>query len=166
MRGATDAPANLLGQLAISTHAPHAGRDYDKDRDVIVYHAFQLTRPMRGATPCFDSRFLLQKISTHAPHAGRDIIIVSVFDDFFNFNSRAPCGARPREAYRAKQEQEFQLTRPMRGATKRQITAHRSLTFQLTRPMRGATDRDRAQSAEQRISTHAPHAGRDISGRI
>jgi len=35
------------------------------------------------------------------------------------------------------------------------------ISFQLTRPMRGATDRDICRKFRASISTHTPHAGRD-----
>ena len=56
----------------------------------------------------------------------------------------------------------FQLTRPMRGAT--DVCSQRSAStgFQLTRPMRGATYRQCNLYVKIRISTHTPHAGRDL----
>ena len=116
MRGATMPDLQSLVNIAISTHTPHAGRDFvfpfsrafagisthtpHAGRDVRVRicratsFAFQLTRPMRGATTgqvyicewCF--------ISTHTPHAGRDLPIQLYIDWYIDFNSHAPCGAR------------------------------------------------------------------------
>ena len=101
-------------------------------------------------------------ISIHAPHAGRDEINAAVMRSPPYFNPRAPCGARP--ACRTGQSttadfnprapcgarrllieredvlDEFQSTRPMRGAT---FEVFGSISygnaFQSTRPMRGAT---------------------------
>ena len=57
----------------ISIHAPHAGRDVSRRRGFCRGFQFQSTRPMRGATSAaWDN-------------------IVAIFD----FNPRAPCGARP-----------------------------------------------------------------------
>ena len=56
------------------------------------------------------------------------------------FNPRTPCGVRPTPRLR-----------PRRGST-----------FQSTRPMRGATDDGAFLRAQNGISIHAPHAGRDI----
>ena len=57
----------------ISIHAPHAGRDVNKQNVIYDKIVFQSTRPMRGAT----ERFAVMSyypfgISIHAPHAGRD----------------------------------------------------------------------------------------------
>ena len=56
----------------ISTHTPLAGRD--------KYYAY---------TPC------AYAISTHTPLAGRDPQQPENHRNIFNFNSHAPCGARP-----------------------------------------------------------------------
>ena len=62
----------ILGQLTISIHAPHAGRD----DNIIQLHK-------------------LNWISIHAPHAGRDHLWPVYTWTTHNFNPRAPCGARP-----------------------------------------------------------------------
>ena len=102
----------------------------------------------------------------------------------FNFNPRAPCGARPCRAQWYIGRRRFQSTRPMRGATacfsrwkrsrknfnpRAPCGARRSLDrdlcnsmpFQSTRPMRGATLIDGMTYEQIAISIHAPHAGRD-----
>ena len=56
----------------ISIHAPHAGRDAIAANINLFENKFQSTRPMRGATVCIISRIAVRK----------------------NFNPRAPCGAR------------------------------------------------------------------------
>ena len=56
---------------------------------------FQPTRPLRGATLfAFILLLLNHLISTHAPLAGRDCLLWSGRCFYFNFNPRAPCGAR------------------------------------------------------------------------
>ena len=123
---------------------------------------FQPTRPLRGATDLSDAHTEQKRISTHAPLAGRDkytkvgeesaitfqptrplrgatelglLAGIKIKD----FNPRAPCGAR-------------QLgTKPVSTWA----------AFQPTRPLRGATALRVLQSGWQRISTHAPLAGRD-----
>ena len=50
---------------------------------------------MRGATLGGDpAAIVAEVISIHAPHAGRDQLRVSCDHMEFNFNPRAPCGAR------------------------------------------------------------------------
>ena len=56
----------------------------------------------------------------------------------------------------------FQLTHPMRGATKDVSFLNVSISFQLTHPIRGATSNvSRKTNAFFVISTHTPHAGCD-----
>ena len=96
LRGATCVEAVLRARVAISTHAPLAGRDYqviyadgakkisthaplagrDGLRRVIRMQRpkeFQPTRPLRGATSGMGWRSKSKGISTHAPLAGRDL---------------------------------------------------------------------------------------------
>ena len=56
----------------------------------------------------------------------------------------------------------FLLTRPMRGATWGEWQAINGHRFLLTRPMRGATTFYTLKNGEFVISTHTPHAGRDL----
>ena len=83
---------------------------------------FQPTRPLRGATCAW--------------------IVENPVK--FDFNPRAPCGARPPHGARLNTTWKFQPTRPLRGATGAHtggLLAH-SL-FQPTRPLRGATAMER-----------------------
>ena len=101
------------------------------------------------------------------------------------FNPHAPQGARRGEKVRGGKRQEFQRTRPLRGATIKSVpksdTEGRfqptrplrgatifaakasvcSLVFQPTRPLRGATLDACVVVKADHISTHAPLAGRD-----
>ena len=80
------------------------------------------------------------KISTHAPLAGRDPLDVDIGWGPWDFNPRAPCGARPIVRCPTLAGLVFQPTRPLRGATVSDLyltlLANR---FQPTRPLRGAT---------------------------
>ena len=76
LRGATDAALRTVSLLAISTHAPLAGRD-------------QMSQV----------QFQQLQISTHAPLAGRDQLPPRRPTRDRDFNPRAPCGARPRRAW-------------------------------------------------------------------
>ena len=127
------------------------------------------------------------KISTHAPLAGRDAAASSLLPFFFDFNPRAPCGARrqalprvlggegfqptrplrgatPGRARSGSRKCQFQPTRPLRGATRLcRCTTSRRSGFQPTRPLRGATESYHCTGGDdERISTHAPLAGRDM----
>ena len=71
-----DRPAKLhQSRRGISTHAPLAGRDAVDSPKLDAHHAFQPTRPLRGATMSCARRSW----------------------GCWNFNPRAPCGARHRE---------------------------------------------------------------------
>ena len=125
---------------AISTHTPLAGRDRAKQFGATYSAPFQLTRPLRGATPTRVSPqyvgrgFQLTRplrgatevsglpdeilcISTHTPLAGRDPRKPFILVLRSHFNSHAPCGARPGLSWFCSVSLSFQLTRPLRGAT-------------------------------------------------
>ncbi len=152
-------------RLRISTHVPRAGHDGNIRYTLTPAVQFQPTCPVRGTTrKSFPYRARL-------PH----------------FNPRAPCGARPRSCEvfhgadpisthvpRAGHDepnngimlvhQQFQPTRPIRGATwPRRPCTTRIFRFQPTRPIRGATRRMFVLRIDYQISTHAPHTGRDYN---
>ena len=116
MRGATRLLNRIRPTNSVSIHAPHAGRDFNDS----------------WISP-------LLQVSIHAPHAGRDDLYSFAALSILSFNPRAPCGARPKQFLLPKQNQKFQSTRPMRGATIQQWI----------------------RLLEVRVSIHAPHAGRD-----
>ena len=78
----------------ISTHTPLAGRDDSKILQLDGIKKFQLTRPLRGATPEVEETEQPADISTHTPLAGRDFIFWANVERIAHFNSHAPCGAR------------------------------------------------------------------------
>ena len=98
-------------------------------------------------------------ISTHTPLAGRDLF--QPLSAYSNFNSHAPCGARPPRRKSSAPLNQFQLTRPLRGATPWGRVSQRAERFQLTRPLRGATCGAVPCRHAAAISTHTPLAGRD-----
>ena len=163
-RGARLRPADCINvQITISIHAPLAGRDGGASG--VKFHfpdfnpraprgarpsgpsltspldvKFQSTRPSRGATDCWSPQPVINKISIHAPLAGRDQRRGKAALRAFYFNPRAPRGARPSGP---------SLTSPL------------DVKFQSTRPSRGATDCWSPQPVINKISIHAPLAGRD-----
>ena len=56
----------------------------------------------------------------------------------------------------------FQLTRPTRVVTYEITIKNQDTAFQLTRPTRGVTWHDEGYQKLSHISTHTPHAGRDL----
>ena len=109
---------------------------YGKDA---VEAAFQLTLPVWGATRAFPAMFDTHEISTHAPrvgsddqlrgqdhrtpistHAprvGSDADLITGAAGVLDFNSRSPCGERPKFCASETVLGTFQLTLPVWGAT-------------------------------------------------
>ena len=139
LRGATQLIKAKRQKIGISIHAPLAGRDRHFGVLDCNSGVFQSTRPLRGATTGGKHENHCDHISIHAPLAGRDLVFRSRKNTGWNFNPRAPCGAR------------LNL-----------ITNSYNITvFQSTRPLRGATSKASDVQALQDISIHAPLAGRD-----
>ena len=123
---------------------------------------FQSTRPSRGATA--KAREIADRyyISIHAPLAGRDSCSSNCLFISSYFNPRAPRGARPPANLCWCSHWIFQSTRPSRGATTPTTLQFRTVViFQSTRPSRGATQLAKLLYDNQKISIHAPLAGRD-----
>jgi len=117
---------------------------------------------MRGATAEEILRRSEEAISIHAPHAGRDLDGFLVFREEETFQSTRPMrGATMSVSRSPSSAYAFQSTRPMRGATAQSLSAKLSFRFQSTRPMRGATVGQMQGNVILGISIHAPHAGRD-----
>ena len=101
---------------------------------------FQLTRPMRGVTT-----------------KDYKMIMRSIFQ-----LTRPMRGVTPSAELSNNSLAVFQLTRPMRGVTRFGSKRSVFVAFQLTRPMRGVTVLPLPINGSRIISTHTPHAGRDI----
>ncbi len=78
---------------------------------------FQSTRPARGATSTMINARAAKCVSIHAPRAGRDFGIEWPPEPEECFNPRAPRGARHPKVETWCRENQFQSTRPARGAT-------------------------------------------------
>ena len=78
------------------------------------------------------------------------------------FNSRTPCGVRPRPYSFNFSDKKFQFTHPVWGATYADSEALSGYSgFQFTHPVWGAT-RDKLRIGSRRIvSIHAPRVGCD-----
>ena len=170
--------------LHISIHAPLTGRDSMICKRGIRLSAFQSTRPLRGATTYGGTRtvgtvkfqstrplrgatqgaayfYLLLLISIHAPLTGRDELECSTTCAFFNFNPRAPYGARLDVPLFLAEGLTFQSTRPLRGATAANDENLRAVRISIHAPLTGRDQGRRQVRREQRISIHAPLTGRD-----
>ncbi len=104
-------------------------------------------RPMRAA-PTLQSRCF-------NPRASARLLELSCF------NPRAPYGARLATYLPPEHTEEFQSTRPVRGATYDDWRAVYVDKFQSTRPVRGATNGGITAQPQIDVSIHAPRTGRD-----
>ncbi len=146
---------------SVSIHAPRAGRDSGSriiSPDVSRFNPraprgarlrrfargnplskFQSTRPARGATWNGIQQRMDEGVSIHAPRAGRDRYVPRWPNCGCCFNPRAPRGARRFGFLGCIFSNEFQSTRPARGATPDGSLSTSVDGFQSTRPARGAT---------------------------
>ena len=101
------------------------------------------------------------KISIHAPHARSDAAVAVHVHRIADFNPRSSCEERPMQKRGEGEEEQFQSTLLMRGATRcfRPLTQRR--LFQSTLLMRGATCSILRRCMHGAISIHAPHARSD-----
>ena len=101
----------------VSIHAPRAGRDRSRHTSGGSEGWFQSTRPVRGATlPRLAVTLRGYGFNPRAP-CGARLRKEDLCSSTSCFNPRAPCGARRRLAGRVREHEEFQSTRPVRGAT-------------------------------------------------
>ena len=78
----------------VSIHAPRAGCDIGNEVLKLLWHWFQFTHPVRGATyiePLYGKPTI---VSIHAPRAGCDDVGTHRHTRDRGFNSRTPCGVR------------------------------------------------------------------------
>ncbi len=142
MREATREPFGWRYESEFQPTLPMRGATLRVQYPKRTMELFQPTLPMRGATrkpqePV--AHFLFQPT---LPMRGATLTRSSIDLVRSYFNPRSPCGERLDSISRAKNP----------------------TTFQPTLPMRGATRRIKPRRHQNEISTHAPHAGSDITG--
>ena len=122
-RGATGDAARRSANFEFQSTRPARGATPARPHRIIGF-LFQSTRPARGAT--FGSDVMLPDdfISIHAPREGRDGTPGKQQYQSGHFNPRAPRGARRVNKGQGHTTQEFQSTRPARGATILAYTKH------------------------------------------
>ena len=140
LRGATEGISGLF--QAFSRHfnprAPCGARP-NHVSGLTLTMLFQSTRPLRGATG-----------------AGRCMV-----GNGGHFNPRAPCGARRRDGGGMTGHPHFNPRAPCGARLLAVVVPLHRVEFQSTRPLRGATNVPRKQVLHDKISIHAPLAGRD-----
>ena len=149
---------------------------------------FQSTRPVRGATGLLSFALLPAYVSIHAPRAGRDCDQYADTITFFlvsihapragrdraqdsrhlrrvRFNPRAPCGARPgADRYCLQARRSFNPRAPC-GARRRAVLPHRrGNRVSIHAPRAGRDLPIWCAKMSQGVSIHAPRAGRDGAG--
>ena len=139
MRGVTGGRCKLAWCSSISTHTPHARRDFDDDGRTGNYIYFYSHASCEA---------------WHCP-AKPD----TAPDDFY---SHASCEAWPAGWLSSPPHLVFLLTRLMRGVTPHIHAILSVPQFLLTRLMRGVTPSVQSWKVPDTISTHTPHARRDI----
>ena len=137
VRGEPRSVVSDRSTAAISTHSPRAGRTTNIAPPTTPFANFNslapcganpIVRPRRrsraaisthspraGRTCLSSVGWSLVEISTHSPRAGRTISSPPRSERPSNFNSLAPCGANPAAAAYNEGDNQFQLTRPVRG---------------------------------------------------
>ena len=117
-----------------------ARREVEEDKKLV--ERFQPTRPLRGATrPDSSATECQNNFNPRAPCGARlGDLTADLARAVEHFNPRAPCGARRASFSRQLRACPFQPTRPLRGATLKELELKRRKKFQPTRPLRGATN--------------------------
>ena len=79
------------------------------------------------------------------------------------FNSRTPCGVRLKVLEGNYNDNTFQFTHPVWGATPRLLSAAVALAFQFTHLVWGATTAQHIGGRAILVSIHAPRVGCDVA---
>ena len=122
---------------------------------------FQSTRPVWGATQFERHRWRWTGISIHTPRVGRDKSKDGGEHVAWHFNPHAPCGARRKFSTRSRHFMNFNPHAPCGARRRRWGRKTIFAQFQSTRPVWGATRKDAAYWFKQRISIHTPRVWRD-----
>ena len=147
--------------VAISIHAPHAGRDEIKQVAHPSDHDFNPRAPCGARPRGIDLKSRLEYFNPRAPCGARRSCTTSSRGRG-NFNPRAPCGARRETRDHQLPRRVISIHAPHAGRDYMLIEhSFHTNTFQSTRPMRGATRKQYTIGEIADISIHAPHAGRD-----
>ena len=187
LAGCDDFLKNVFTGNWISIHAPLAGCDVTMPLTVPKHLHFNPRTPCGVRRHCRPRALCGRRISIHAPLAGCDAALRDKASEFF-ISIHAPlAGCDDRVYSYIRQENEFQSTHPLRGATltfsqdRRKLSHFNPRTpcgvrllmarirglkpeFQSTHPLRGATFDCNIIRIKCIISIHAPLAGCDEQG--
>ena len=171
--------------MQVSIHAPRVGCDIDGADGIYLLTQFQFTHPVWGATGSHLSARGHNPVSIHAPRVGCDpraTFLEALKDVSIHaprvgcdaqqripkrgvccFNSRTPCGVRPKASWTSTSDSSFNSRTPC-GV--RQFSIQYIMTiqpFQFTHPVWGATGQGGTRSLCRDVSIHAPRVGCDLS---
>ena len=143
LRGATRRSARPCAVFLFQPTLPLRGATARQGRGAASLWSFQPTLPLRGAT-------------THATY----------LLEHGEFQPTLPLRGATNFWFRGEVRTGFQPTLPLRGATLTALHPSRMVSFQPTLPLRGATSQNRLVNGQRIVSTHAPLAGSDPTGRM
>ena len=184
--GSDNETANMPPITGISIHAPRVGSDFFSSRYNSSNSSYFNPRSPCGERQKLSDCFLWAiRISIHAPRVGSDNELAATFADGSmisihaprvgsdcqprellpvagHFNPRSPCGERPVCNSLLEDNDVFQSTLPVWGATTGTgMRLSIQGRFQSTLPVWGATRRQLVEVSAHGISIHAPRVGSD-----
>ena len=127
----------------------------------VMWHLFQSTLPLRGATEVLAALRSQHVISIHAPLTGSDSKAGRNSRSYINFNPRSPYGERRARLVIEVDSPSISIHAPLTGSDRSQSAETGTRKFQSTLPLRGATTGKEARDYISRISIHAPLTGSD-----
>ena len=137
------------------------GRDEIADVEIMLEQIFQSTRPVWGATDIKCARLMVLPISIHAPRVGRDHYCATA-REYYAISIHAPRVGRDHGGSCTQRKVWISIHAPRVGRdVDKQVKEFEEQQFQSTRPVWGATRGGDVVAHPARISIHAPRVGRD-----
>ena len=152
-----------LVHRVVSIHAPRVGCDSRAFVDLTYRDTVSIHAPRVGCDLCiFVSSSALVLVSIHAPRVGCDSVHGHQAAQHQSFNSRTPCGVRPRSRLILMGAGAVSIHAPRVGCDKMFFLRFtREMMFQFTHPVWGATPHFSALGYQEIVSIHAPRVGCD-----
>ena len=161
LRGATRCSSDLRWvPQNFNPRAPYGARQ-EMVRGIWQGFQFQSTCPVRGTTVdgFFNSGAI--HISIHVPRTGHDRADTKALCEWFDFNPRAPYGARRPCGGRRRCRSRFQSTCPVRGTTRCIRVTHDIIIISIHVPRTGHDRTHSGQRHDQRdFNPRAPYGAR------
>ena len=151
--------------MSISIHAPLAGRDLLSSSISFADSIFQSTRPLRGATGISTPSSVSTSFQSTRPLRGATFAFGPSLRRPWNFNPRAPCGARPQTSAASWRLLVISIHAPLAGRDFRYRNKKSPLQISIHAPLAGRDVLPNCDLLSLRISIHAPLAGRDDHGK-